>query len=209
MDFNKSLKKVQSDVSEQIKILQNTLVQTKVFEEKVSEQLKIEKKRFERESADVLIYPSDLKFVDTVYDDTKYALNISLKNKGVRAALDINYDWFIFIFNQERKLVAKYRSNPNLKRNGSARGNGLDILNEITDAVIPKELVIGSNNTIISVFNISYKDESDEKIIRKNLFFRWEDTKANGLYFHSSVNFFNDLVVDYVRTNKLKGVLVE
>lgn len=52
-NLNSALTSVEKDLANQLEVFNKTLNQTKLFEQKVSEQLKLEKKRFELEKPDI------------------------------------------------------------------------------------------------------------------------------------------------------------
>ncbi|BAO75861.1 hypothetical protein [Winogradskyella sp. PG-2] len=96
--YNKTLDTVESDVKKQIKALNKTLKQTKIFEEKVQMQLEIDKKRFESEKPNVSISVEYSKYNDPDY----YRLLYDLRNEGKRMATDFEISGIVIFGNNEK-----------------------------------------------------------------------------------------------------------
>jgi uncharacterized membrane protein len=205
--FNESLKKVQIDVSNQIQILENTLKQTKIFEEKVSEQLKIDKERFKTEASRIDIFPNDIQFIEAEKDTSLLALKVVLRNVGIRTAIKFKFNWFLIVTNDNNDVI--YHFFCDVTDVSTLRGKELENIVSNSQAIIAKDIIIGTNNKAIVMFKVSYIDESDNIERKENFIFRYDNRISDQLKFYLAEKKTEEIIINYIIVNNINNILID
>ncbi|WP_028887575.1 hypothetical protein [Tenacibaculum ovolyticum] len=195
---NEILSNVEKDMEVQNIALKNTLKQTKLFEEKVKEQLKIEKKRFDSEKPNV-----DVSLSYSVYNNIKhYRLLYDFRNQGKREAKNLKISSIIlFVENRmvNKHIILENSGHENLEVPASKKRRLLVYsqekfsFNEI-DAMFSEALV---------KIKYSYRDDYSNKKIIEEKTFAWLGKKESGLVFHYANKEWSTTIDDYIKVNNL------
>jgi hypothetical protein len=201
--LNEALSGVEKDLSKQLEVFNKTLDQTKIFEQKVNEQLALEKKRFELEKPEVEVVASLENKSDI--NGKKYGIRFEFRNLGKRVAKDFNTDAIVGIAKDKRNLTE------HLKMEGSTES--LDItpmqsggvsINVRSGKLIDAE-GIEEDLRLVILLKYSYKDEFLNQTFEKELYFFWYGFDKSGLKLLSANNKeFTDRLDTYIENNNLK-----
>lgn len=196
--FNKSLKKVQKDVAIQIKMIENTLVQTKKFEEKLAEQLKIEKLRFQSESANIIIPAKNVMFLPSQKDSNLVALHSKTYNRGKRNARNVNSTYLLLLLN-DKKEVFKHEFMSSFNE-FITPGDAATLESR---PMFSKKDFGNKINSVIIAIQVKYNDESNDILIQTDFIFRWNNLVSDELIFSNAEKQDKKIALDYIRVNNL------
>ncbi|WP_034041945.1 hypothetical protein [Wocania ichthyoenteri] len=201
-NLNESLKKSESiinNINEQNRTLNRTLTQTKEFDKKVKEQLKIDKKRFESEKPTV-----DVSVKFAVYGDSDfYRINYNFSNSGKREAIDLKLSGVIIlgkgkIINNHLILEQTSNGQLNVSTNSSRR---LQIYSseKFTSTDINEKY-----EAAILKIKYNYYDNFTKGIIQDTATFAWFGKKESGLVFHYANEEWAETINKFIEGNNIE-----
>lgn len=208
--FNTSLSKLEEDINTQVDILNKTLVQTKIFEQKVSEQLKIDKQRFSLEKAKLSIISQDVGFMESKKDTSQYSFYYWLRNTGKREAIEVKQRAVLIHMDKEEKIVYTWRT---YELTNCDKIGGVDIkgaCNFTSDLIIPKSKLFELYSNMLLVIKVTYQDENDKVDVTENFYFQWRGgTDTKELKFYQIRKEYKQLAIKYIRDNNIENILIE
>ncbi len=201
--LNKALSGVENDLSKQLESFNNTLEQTKIFEQKVSEQLELEKQRMELEKPEVEVVATLENKSDI--SGKKYGVRFEFRNLGKRVAKDFNTDAIIGIARDKKNITE------HLKMVGTMES--IDIMpmqvGGVTINVRSSSPInvtgVADDLRLVVLLKYSYRDEFQNKTYDKELYFFWYGINKSGLKLLSANNEeFTERLDTYIENNNLK-----
>ncbi|WP_157805269.1 hypothetical protein [Confluentibacter citreus] len=198
-----ALSGVENDLTEQLKIFKKTLKQTEIFEQKVSEQLKLEKQRFELEKPEVEVVATLEK--KPSLPGNQYGILFGYRNLGKRTAKDFNANAVIGISKDKKNITEHIKMESSLEN--------FDITPAISGGV---EIKLRSGNSIdlngieddlrlIVLLKYTYRDEFLNKSFEKENYFFWYGFDKTGLVLVSANNDdFTKRLDKYIADNNLE-----
>lgn len=202
-NLNGALTKVENDLTNQLEIFNKTLNQTKLFEQKVSEQLKLEKKRFELEKPDVEVVAS-LEKANGV-DGNQYRILFEHRNLGKRVASDFNSNAIIGISKDKQNLTAHFKMVGSLEKTDITPMQTGGVAIYIRSSQIIDFTDLENDLRLIILLKYSYKDEYLDKVFEKQNYFFSYGFENGGLTLISANNKdLTDKLDNYIKENNLK-----
>ena len=204
--FNNQLRSIEKDVGEQIDLLSNTLNQTKIFEEKVSEQLRLEKKKFELDKPIIKAWVNG--FVSNSKDEKKLGIKYSFVNLGNRTASE----------NKNNHIVLFYNSNKGIYYRIKSIGEGSKMIDLVpkggkTSFTINTEIdeyLLGAEvEILILVLTIEYLDIATENIYKETFTFYCNNLIDGDRTFNYANPAFIEMSKKYLRDNGFKDFYKE
>lgn len=200
--FNGQLQLIEKEVEEQIGMLRSTLNQTKIFEEKVSEQLALEKKRFELERPEVEVVAKLEKRNDL--DGSHYRVSFLFRNLGKRIAKNFGSKAIVAML-PDKKNISQHIKMQNYQDN-------LDIIPMQTGGVEIRVRSMESINLtgiedklgLLILLKYHYSDEFSGERIEKKYYYNWDSLSKYGTSLFYDDNTENIEKIDnYIEKNGL------
>lgn len=200
--LSSALSGVESDLTKQLKIFKNTLNHTKIFEQKVSEQLKLEKKRFKLERPKVEVVAKLEKNLDM--QGNQYGILFEFKNIGKRVAKDFNSHAIIGI-SEDNKNITKHIKMGTIQEKfdiSSANSGGVQYAIRSEKSIDITE--IEENLRLVILLKYTYKDEFLTELYEEEKHFFWYGFNRNGLILSSGKNSSSiERLNKYIKDNNL------
>lgn len=198
--LNSSLANVENDLSEQLKIFNNTLDQTKIFEQKVSEQLKLEKKRLEMERPELEVVASLEK-----KQDNQYIILFDFRNLGKRIAKNFNSIAIIGISKDKKNITEHFKMESSLEGFDIASRHSGGVSIKLRSNQIIDTTGIENDLRLVILLKYEYKDEFLNKVFEIENYYFWYGFNQSGLLLASANNKeFTELLDNYIENNKLE-----
>lgn len=200
--LNEALNNVEKDLSKQLETFNKTITQTKIFEQKVNEQLILEKKRFELERPEVTVVAL-LENKDDV-NGKKYGVHFQFFNIGKRTAKNFNYNAIIGIIKNKRDLVGHQKMGGNDKSLDIIPQQNKTFRINIRNSKPIDAEGIEEDLRLIILLKYSYKDEYLNQTFKGENYFVWYGFKHSGLtLFNISNNIITNRLDTYIDANGL------
>ncbi|WP_111307025.1 hypothetical protein [Confluentibacter sediminis] len=202
-NLNTALTSVEKDLARQLEVFNKTLTQTKVFEQKVSEQLKLEKKRFELERPEVEVVATLEKKQGK--EGNHYGILFQFRNLGKRVAKDFNSEAIIGIAKDKKNLAEHFKMESSLENFDITpmQAGGIEIKVRSSQSI--NLTGIENDLSLIVLLKYTYSDEFLGKIIEKEYYYFWYGFNKSGMLLLSDNN--DDLrnrLDQYIKDNGLK-----
>nr|WP_299031108.1 hypothetical protein [uncultured Tenacibaculum sp.] len=201
--LNSALSGVEKDLTDQLKIFENTLEQTRVFEKKVSEQLKLENKRFESEKPNVEVVASLEK--RTALEGDQYLVLFRFRNIGKRTAKDFNSQAIVGVVKDKRYIDRHIKMKgdiENLNVMPITSGGGEICVRSWETISVDKAK---NDLALVVLLKYTYKDEFLNKTFEKIDYYFWYGFDRTGETLVLSIEeVFNKRLDEYIKDNNLE-----
>ncbi|WP_034040074.1 hypothetical protein [Wocania ichthyoenteri] len=177
------INKLSHNLSDVKDSLTNSLTQAKEFQKLVDMQTRIESKRFELESADIIVVSNSVEFLPKVSDSTNYIFRVGYKNYGKRNGTIKLFQAILLLTDKSSNILDEVYST-NDKRKVIINGNGGFGGNDFTQG-IKKDDLLKSENRYVFLLRYIYEDESLKKNIEIYNRFGWYGYSVNGFKFNN------------------------
>ncbi|MEQ5791826.1 hypothetical protein J4E06_12225 [Muricauda sp. NFXS6] len=195
--FNGQLQSIEKEVEEQIGLLRNTLNQTKVFEEKVSEQLRLEKKKFALDRPIIKAWVDG--FVPAIKEG-KLGIKYSYINAGKRGAIDNINNHMVLYYNSKNGIYHRIkRVGESSKMVDLVAGGGKTSFTFNTD--IDEEILGKEVEVLVLVLVVEYKDEATKDIYYETFTFYCNNLKYGDKTFNVANPSFIEISKTYLKDN--------
>tara|TARA_R110000868_G_scaffold144477_2_gene363706 strand:- start:40 stop:936 length:897 start_codon:yes stop_codon:yes gene_type:complete len=185
-NLNNSLTSVEKDLANQLEVFNKTLKQTKVFEQKVSEQLKLEKKRFELERPEVEVVASLEKKQGA--EGNQYGVLFEFRNLGKRVAKNFNNNAIVGIAKDKRNITEHFKMEGSFENFDITpmQPNGVTIKVRSSQSI---NFASPDNDLrLVVVLKYSYEDEFLGKVFEKENYYFWYGFNRTGMLLVSDNN---------------------
>jgi hypothetical protein len=201
---------LEKDMKKQIEVLNKTLVQTKIFEQKVSEQLRIEKQKFSLEKAKLSILSSDVSFIESKKDTSHYSYSYWLRNIGKREAIEIRQRSFLIYMDKAERIINTWATRDLTNCDKIAGFEIKGACNFTSDLMISEPKLFELYSNMLLIIRVTYQDENDKQEIADNFFFQWRgDKETKDLAFYQIRDEYRRLAIKYIKDNNIEDILIE